>query len=65
MLPLLLGAAVTTVSVAPSRLDDVRALVRAADFASCRALFDKAGELPDAASVLGLVRSATGTEPHA
>jgi phosphoenolpyruvate-protein kinase (PTS system EI component) len=37
VLPLLLGAGLRTLSVAPSRLDAVRALVRSADVAACRA----------------------------
>lgn len=54
--PLLLGLGVSELSVSAASVAETKALVRRLDLARCRALAERALELPDAAAVRAMVR---------
>jgi phosphoenolpyruvate-protein kinase (PTS system EI component) len=57
VLPLLVGIGVTSVSVSPSRVDEVRARVRRLEAAACRQLARTAMRLDSVEAVWDLVRA--------
>lgn len=54
--PLLVGLGVSELSVSAASVAETKALVRTLDLARCRALAERALELPDAAAVRAMVR---------
>ncbi|MGH8895289.1 MAG: putative PEP-binding protein, partial [Actinomycetes bacterium] len=65
VLPLLVGAGVRTVSVAPSALDSVRTLVQRLSADSCRRRFSRLVAASDPSPTGGLVSVSTVEVPHA